>query len=390
MNQIIEKNRKLYFMKTRINQLTAGISLSLLILLAACGGTVDKKAELDKLKNQHDQIADQIKKLEAELKLTDSSSVKYTDVMITDVQATEFNHYIEVQGKVDGEDNVAVAPQMPGVVTAVYVREGAAVRKGQVLAQLDDNVIQQQIAGVNQQLAFATNLFNKQKSLWDQKIGSEVQFLTAKNSKESLEKNLATLQQQLEMYKIKSPINGTVEEVGVKVGQMAAAGAQPVFRVVNFSTAKILADIAEVYAPKIKPGNDVLVYFPDFNEEIKSSIRFSSKYINPTNRTFQIEVRLGPGKVDYRANMIAVVKINDYHNNKALVLPVNIVKESQDGKFLFLAKEEGGKTIARKQKVEVGQIYNGLAEITSGLNAGDKVISTGFNSLVEGQPIKVK
>lgn len=377
-------------MKTRINKINVIVSLSLLILLAACSSAVDKKAELDKLKKQHDQLADQIKKLETELNLSDTTTAKYVDVMVTDVQTSEFDHYIEVQGKVDGEDNVAVAPQMPGVVTAVYVKEGDIVRKGQVLAQLDDNVLQQQISGINQQLAFATNLYTKQKSLWDQKIGSEVQYLTAKNTKESLEKNLATLQQQQEMYKIKAPINGSVEEVGVKVGQMAAAGVQPVFRVVNFSSAKILADIAEVYAPKVKPGNNVLIYFPDFNEEMKSTIRFSSKYINPTNRTFQIEVRLGKGKVDYRANMIAVVKINDYHNAKALVLPVNLIKDSQDGKYLLLAKEEGGKTIARKQKVEVGQIYNGLAEVKAGLSIGDKVISTGFNSLVDGQLIKVK
>jgi len=345
---------------------------------------------LDKLKKQHDQIADQIKKLEGELKITDSTSFKFTDVMITDVQPSEFNHYIEVQGKVDGQDNVAVAPQMPGVVTSVYVKEGDAVHKGQVLAQLDDNVIQQQIAGVKQQLDFATNLFMKQKSLWDQKIGSEIQFLTAKNNKESLEKNIATLHQQLEMYKIKAPINGTVEEVGVKIGQMASAGATPVFRVVNFSSVKIVADIAEVYAPKVKIGNEVLVFFPDFNQELKSKINFSSKYINPSSRTFQVEIHLGASKVEYRANMIAVVKINDYQNKKALVLPINLIKDSPEGKYLFVSREEAGKTVAHKQKVEIGQTYNGLAEITSGLQAGDKVISTGFNSLVEGQPLSIK
>ena len=374
-------------MKTKIKSI---IVLALVIIAAACSSTVDKKAELDKLKKQHDQIAEQIKKLESELKVNDSTSTKLTDVMVTEVQPSEFNHYIEVQGKVDGQDNVAVAPQMPGVVTAVYVKEGDVVRKGQVLAQLDDNVIQQQIAGVKQQLDFATSLYLKQKSLWDQQIGSEVQYLTAKNNKESLEKNLATLHQQVEMYKIKAPINGTVEEVGVKVGQMAAAGATPVFRVVNFSSAKIMADIAEVYAPKVKVGNDVLIFFPDFNQELKSKIIFSSKYINPTNRSFQIEIHLGASKVEYRANMIAVVKINDYRNPKALVLPVNLVKDSQEGKYIYVSHEEAGKTIAHKQKVEVGQIYNGLAEITSGLQVGDKVISTGFNSLVEGQPLSLK
>jgi RND family efflux transporter MFP subunit len=375
-------------MKTKI--LNISLILSFLIFVAACSSTVDKKAELDKLKKQHDQIADQIKKLESELKVTDSTSIKFTDVMVTEVQPSEFNHYIEVQGKVDGQDNVAVAPQMPGVVTAVYVKEGDAVRKGQVLAQLDDNVIQQQIAGVKQQLDFATNLFVKQKSLWDQQIGSEIQYLSAKNNKETFEKNLATLHQQVEMYKIKAPINGTIEEVGVKVGQMASAGATPVFRVVNFSSVKIVADIAEVYAPKVKVGNEVLVFFPDFNQEIKSKINFSSKYINPSNRSFQVEIRLGASKIEYRANMIAVVKINDYRNLKALVLPVNLVKDSPDGKYLYVAREEAGKTVAHKQKVELGQTYNGLAEITSGLQVGDKIISTGFNSLVEGQPLSIK
>ncbi len=366
------------------------IVLALVIIAFACSNTGNKKAELVKLKKQHDELAEQIKKLESELKVSDSTSIKFTDVMVTELQPSEFNHYIEVQGKVDGQDNVAVAPQMPGVVTSVYVKEGDAVRKGQVLAQLDDNVIQQQIAGVNQQLEFATNLFAKQKSLWDQQIGSEVQYLTAKNNKESLEKNIATLRQQVEMYKIKAPINGTIEEVGVKVGQMAASGATPVFRVVNFSSVKVMADIAEVYAPKVKVGNDVLVFFPDFNQEIKSKIVFSSKYINPSNRSFQVEIHLGASKVEYRANMIAVVKINDYQNLKALVLPVNLVKDSPDGKYLYVAKEEGGKSVAHKQKVELGQTYNGLAEIISGVQAGDKIISTGFNSLVEGQPLSIK
>jgi len=366
------------------------MGIGIAAFIASCSSTVDKKAELDKLKKQRDQISEQIRLLESELKLTDSSSVKLTDVKITEVQVSEFSHYLEVQGKVDGEDNVAVAPQMPGVVTAVYVKEGAAVKKGQVLAQLDDNVLKQQIAGLQQQLDFATNLYNKQKSLWDQKIGSEVQYLSARNNKESLEKNMATLREQLEMYKIKSPINGTIEEVGVKVGQMASAGMLPVFRVVNFSSAKVLADVAEVYAARIKPGNDVRVYFPDFNEEIASKIGFTSKYINPTNRTFQVEIRLGPGKVDYRANMIAVVRIRDYFQKEAVVLPVNLVKESQSGKYVFVASQESGKWFARKKMIELGQTYNGLAEIKSGIGAGEKVISTGFNSLVEGQPIVIK
>jgi RND family efflux transporter MFP subunit len=378
-------------MKTTQKQLTNILVLSILILLTSCGSSpVDKKSELEKLKQQHDQLSEQIRKLEAELSINDSSTVKMADVMITEVKAVEFNHYVEVQGSVDGEDNVAISPQLPGIVTAVYVKEGNAVKKGQILAQLDDNVLKQQISGLNQQLDFATNLYEKQKSLWEKKIGSEVQYLSAKNNKESLEKSLATLQEQIELYRIKSPINGTIEEVGVKVGQMAAPGIMPAFRIVNFANAKIKADVAEVYAARIKPGNEVLIYFPDFNEEVSARIGFTSKYINPTNRTFQVEMRLGPGKVDYRANMIAIVKIKDYNNKNAIVLPVNQIKDSPKGKFVFTASEESGKMITRKKLVEVGQNYNGLAEVVSGINPGDKVITTGFNSLIEGQPIRIK
>jgi RND family efflux transporter MFP subunit len=310
-------------------------------------------------------------------------------VVVTDVQPGQFDHYIEVQGKVDGEDNIAVSAEMAGSVIQVFVKEGDRITRGQTLAQIDNSMIQKQIEAVKQQLDFATTVYEKQKKLWDQKIGSEIQYLTAKNNKESLEKNLATINNQMSMTRIKSPINGTVEEVNLKVGQMAQPGA-PAFRVVNFSTVKIMADIAEVYAAKVKTGNSVKLFFPDFGKEVNSSVRFSSKYINPVNRTFSVEMRLGPTPgVEYRANMLAVVKINDYSKRDAISLPINLVQDSPSGKYVVLAVTENGKTIARRQKVELGQNYNGLTEITSGLKQGDKVISSGYNSLVEGQLLKV-
>ena len=191
------------------------------------------------------------------------------------------------------------------------------------------------------------------------------------------------------MYKIKSPINGTVEEVNLKVGQMAAAGVLPSFRVVNFSSVKVYADIAESYAPKVKAGNKAIIYFPDYKKEIPATVNFSSRYINPTNRTFQIEARLAPGSLDYRANMIALVRINDYHAEKAVVLPVNAIKETVQGKFVFVAETVNGKTVARKKSIEVGQTYNGMAEVISGLSEGDKVITTGQNGLTEGQAVTI-
>jgi RND family efflux transporter MFP subunit len=190
------------------------------------------------------------------------------------------------------------------------------------------------------------------------------------------------------MTRIKSPINGSVEEVNLKIGQMASPGL-PAVRVVNFSTVKVVAEIAEAYGAKVKPGNKVIVFFPDFNIEIPSQIRFTSKYINPTNRTFNTEVRLGPSKVEYRANMMAVVKINDYSNPSAFTVPVTVIRETQSGKYIYVAKEENGKLVARRLPVIIGNAYNGLTEITSGITAGDKIITTGFNSLMDGELIQV-
>ena len=363
--------------------------LVLVVVAVACSKPADKKSELAKLKKEHDELAIKIKALETEIQANDSTSeIKTTSVSITEAKQSEFNHYLEVQGKVDGEDNIAVTAQMAGSITAVYVKEGDAVRKGQVLAQIDNNVMQQQVASMKQQLEFVTNLYIKQKALWDKQIGSEVQYLTSKNNKENLEKSLATLNDQVEMTRIKSPINGTVEEVNLKVGQMASPGL-PAVRVVNFSTAKVVAEIAEAYAPRIKPGNKVIVFFPDFNSEINSQIRFTSKYINPVNRTFLCEVRLGPSSVEYRANMMAVVKINDYQNPSAYTVPVTLVRETQAGKYIYVVREEKGKLVARRLPVTVGNIYNGLAEITKGIAAGEKIITTGFNSLIDGELIKV-
>ena len=365
------------------------IFLMLLLLAVACSKPADKKSELAKLKKEHDELAIKIKALETELQVNDSTKVsKVTSVSVTEAKATEFNHFLEVQGKVDGEDNIAISAQVPGSITAIYVKEGDPVRKGQVLAQIDNTVMLQQIASTKQQLEFAESMFLKQKALWDQQIGSEVQYLTSKNTKENLEKALATLHDQLEMTRIKSPINGSVEEVNLKLGQMASPGL-PAIRVVNFSTVKVVAEIAEAYAPKIKPGDKVVVFFPDFNTEINSQIRFTSKYINPVNRTFISEVHLGPSKVDYRANMMAVVKINDYRNASTFTVPVTLIRDTQSGKYIYIAKEESGKLVAKRLPVTVGSIYNGLAEITSGITAGDKIITTGFNNLIDGELIQV-
>jgi membrane fusion protein (multidrug efflux system) len=281
------------------------------LLIISCGS--DKKSKLEKLKKQHDEIAEQIKVLEKEIAKDEGKGIeKIADVLVTDIKLTEFNHYLEVQGKIDGDENVAVSPKLVGVVTAVNVTEGQEVSKGQVLATLDDAVYRQSIVTLDSTLIFVTNLYNKQKRLWDQKIGSEVQYLTAKSNKEAVENNIKSLKEQLDMTKIVSPINGTIEEIPIKVGQSVTPGYTTAFRVVNLSKIKVVAEIAEAYAAKLKTGNEVIIKFPDLDKEITSKISFASKYINAINRTFTCEVDLDNTNEAYRANMIAVIKINDY------------------------------------------------------------------------------
>ena len=366
------------------------IIISILFTIVACKSG-DKKAQLEKLKTQRDKLTEQITKLQEEIAKegTDSTTQKIAIVGVAEVKAQEFNHFIEVQGKIDGEDNVAVAPKMSGSITKVFVKEGDIVKAGQILAQIDDAVLRQSIDEVQTQLNFAVVMYNKQKNLWDKKIGSEVQYLSAKNNKEALEKKMKTLNEQMDMTKITAPINGSIEEVLVTVGQVAIPGVLPAFRLVNFSVVKVTADVAEAYSPRVKKGDKVYIRFPDFNNDIESNITFTSKYINPTNRTFTIESRLSPGKMEFRANMIAVVKINDYKSANAFVLPVSVIQKDTKGEYVYVQESNGKDVVAKKRVVKSGQNYNGLAEVVDGLKAGDKVIVTGFQNLEDGQIIKL-
>jgi RND family efflux transporter MFP subunit len=364
--------------------------LSIIIAVVACKNG-DKKSQLDKLKSERDKLTEQINNLQLEIakEKGDTNNLNIAVVGVAEVKMQEFNHFIEVQGKIDGEANVALAPKMAGIITKVFVKEGDVVKAGQILAQIDDAVLRQSMDELQTQLSFANNVYVKQKNLWDKKIGSEIQYLTAKNNKEGLENKMKTVKEQMEMSRIIAPINGSIEEVLVKVGQLAAPGVLPAFRLVNFSTVKVTADVAEAYSPKVKKGDRVYIRFPDFDDEIESSITFSSKYINPTNRTFTVESRLNPGKLEFRANMIAVVKINDYKNSNAVVLPVSVIQKGTKGEYVYIQNTDGKNMIAKKIEVKSGQNYNGMTEVIEGLKAGDKVIVTGYQNLEDGQIIKL-
>lgn len=361
----------------------------MILFLFACGSKEgDKKVRLEQLKKEHEKITQEILSLEKEL--NPLGYVSATRVNIQMIKKQTFQHYIEVQGRIDGNENIGVSPRnQGGVVTKILVKEGDYVTKGQVLAELDADVLKQQMKDLENRLAFATDIFTRQKTLWDQKIGSEVQYLKAKNDMESAQNGINTLQDQIKMSVITAPINGNVEDIPIKVGQMSSSASPiPAFRIVNFSKAKALADVGEAYSAKVKTGDPVKIFLPDFNEELEQRVTFASKYINPTNRTFLVEVELPVNNITYRANMIAVLRIKDYDNPATICIPQNYIQNSRDeGQFVFIASEENGKKIARKRIVVPFISFNGLTEIVSGLNEGDRIITAGYKDLYDGQPI---
>ena len=362
---------------------------ALIAFLVSCNATTDKKAELEKLKAQKEQLSAQIAKLETEINPEgEKAAMKAVSVKVTPSVECVFNHYIQVQGTVDGDQNIAVSPQMPGIVTAVYVTEGSQVKKGQVLADLDAQVLKQSLEEVNTQLELATSVFAKQSALWDKKIGSEMQYLQAKAGKESLEQRVNTIKEQMKLARILSPISGTVESVPLRVGQMASPGLPTsTIRVINMNVAKISADVAETYASSIKDGNAALVSFPDLGKEIETKLNFTSRFIDPTNRTFKVECKVSSKDVELRANMIAYIKIKDYTNEKAFCIPVNYVQSNQDGKFIYVAKQNGNEWTAERKMIKTGMDYNGIIEILEGITPGENIITSGFQNLNGGEKV---
>ncbi len=365
------------------------ILLSIASVLAACGENAgsDKKAELDKLKKEHAALNDKIAKLEAEIaKENPEGNQKVKFVNIDTVVAADFVHYVEVQGRVESDQNINILPKAMGTVTSVMADVGDQVKKGQVLATIDDAIIRKSIDELNVRLDFATTLYNKQKNLWDQKIGTEVQFLQAKSNKESLEKALSTAKEQLDMTLIKSTIDGVVDLADIKVGEIAS-NMKPAFRVVNFNKLKATGELAETYLNTVGTGDQVIVNFPDLNKEISTKLNFAARTINPVSRTFKVEVKL-EGKSEYRPNMLSVLKIVDYKASNAITVPMNIVQNDQSGAYVYIAQMENGKMVAKKNAIVIGKIYKGTAEVISGIKSGDQIITLGYQDLNEGDLIK--
>jgi RND family efflux transporter MFP subunit len=353
-------------------------------IVVACG-TPDKKAELEKLRTQKAALETKIAVLEEELAKSDTTKEKLVDVVAMSLTPQTFKTYIEVQGRIDADENVSLSSEMPGTLTKINVKVGDEVSKGQVLAETDARAIQQQISDLQTNAELVNQLYEKQKALWDQKIGTEVQFLQAKTQKESMERKLLTLQEQVRMTKIISPINGTIDAVNVKIGQAIAPGI-PAINVINFSNLKVKADVAESYSNRVKIGNEVQVIFPDMKDSINSKVNYASRAISNLTRTFGVEVLLDNSK-EYHPNMVAKLKINDYQSaTPKIVLPVKFIQKGTNESFVLLVVN--GKVV--KNVIKISHEYNGLAEISEGLKEGDLLITEGYDLINEGDNVNVK
>jgi membrane fusion protein (multidrug efflux system) len=392
-NNIINTKQNLKQLLTNLMKRHILIITAVATLLASCGGEKKdgiegKKAELTKLKTEQVENEKKIKALEIEIaKLDPTKTVeaKVKPVAIDTLDAATFRHYVELQGTVDAKNNVLVTPKTGGVITAMYVREGDFVKAGSVIGKIDNSILTESIEELKTQQSLANTLFEKQKNLWDQKIGTELQYLQAKNNKESLERKLSTLNTQLAQSSIVSPMAGVVDVVNVKVGEMASPGVG-VVRVVNLSNLKVSAKVSDTYSSSVKKGDEVIVKFPDLKKEFKARVTFVSTTVDPLSRTFTIEANL-PSDNAIKPNMMAQVQINDATSKNALAIDQNYVQSTEKGNVVYVAVAEGNKKVAKAREVKTGLSYNGKVEILSGLTAGDQLITLGYQEVSDGQPI---
>ncbi len=363
----------------------------LVAIFAACSSKPESKtAQLETMKKEQAELSRKIESLEKEVAKENPGAVKkekMKDVNVVSLASRSFDHYIQTQGSIVAIDNIQMSAKSAGVVTFVYTREGESVGQGQIMAQIDNSLIARGIDELKANLSLANTVYERQKNLWEQKIGTEIQYLQAKNSKESLERRLATMQEQNEMTKIKAPISGTIDAVNIKVGENVAPG-MPVFRLVNTNNLKASAAISEAFVTNVQKGNKAIVTFPDLDKTITANVSFVGRSIDPLTRSFPLEIKL-PSAQFLRPNMTAVLRIVFRTEPNALCVPVNVVQEINGEKVVYTAESDGNKLVARKHVVEVDGVYGSTAQIKKGLKVGDQIITVGYQGLSDGELIKL-
>ena len=310
-------------------------------------------------------------------------------VSVATLKDTVFNHYLDIQGSIDTKENILIQPEMPGTLIALNVKAGQRVSKGQLLARVDDGGSSQQVASLETQYQLAKTTFERQKNLWNQKIGSEIQYLQAQTQMLSLQRSVAQAKAMLSKTEIRAPFSGTIDEVFVEKGQVVSASPQGLMRIVNLNNMYVSTSVPESYIGKLKVGTQVDVFLTSLNKNYKGKVRQIGNFINPNNRSFGIEVSIPNPENLLRPNQVAKLKVIDYTVKNAIVVPSNIIQEDGKGnQFVFVASNSNGKTAtAKKAMVTTGKSSDNVTEILSGLSANDIIVIEGVNTISEGMKL---
>jgi len=375
-----------------------------LITLVSCGGdnqsvdAVIDSGDMTAIKAKRAEMNKQQRELKAEIdklnQYIDTHEKKERPALVTAevIKDTLFKHYVEVQGNVETDQNVVLNAEYSGVLTNVYVKEGQRVSKGQRLAKIDDGGLSSQVAQQEAQMALAQTTFERQQRLWEQKIGSEIQFLQAKTNYESAKNVTQQLRSQLSKTVITAPFSGVVDEIISDPGQVVVPGQTPIIRLVNLSNMYVKASIPETYLTNIKKGTQVKVNLASINEEFTGTVRQVSNYINPNNRSFDIQIEIPNKDGLVKPNLIATVNVNDYSAENVITVPENILQENAAGEtiaYLYQAVNDSV-GVAKRVLLETGLSYENHTEVKSGLKKGDTIIKEGAKTLRDGQKVTIK
>ncbi len=374
--------------------------LFLALFLLACGGAgtgeneipedLDaQRAMLKEKRAELNELTRLVTDLESRVEAADPTTRPAVLVTVQPVAKGAFNAYIKVQGNVEADDLFDVTAEIGGRILQMRAEEGDAVQRGQLIAILDDEQIEKQIAELETSLSLATTVYERQKGLWDQNIGSEIQFLEAKSNKERLEKNLELLKIQRKKAKVYAPATGVVDRVVLKSGELAAPGV-PIIQILNTQKLKVTADVPERYLGTVKKGDKLKIIFPALAEEQTAMVTLIGRTIDPANRTFKIELDINSKDNRIKPNLLAEVSLRNYEQENAVMIPLDQLQQEVDGtEFVFVADSTAEGTIARKVVVKTGQAYGGQIIITEGLQGGEQLVIDGARGLAEETPLKI-
>ena len=379
--------------------------LAISILLLSCGEGKKNSLEnilasdnLLQLREKRGEVDAKKLELESQLKLIDDrilelDTIKKLPLVTTvKVEAQNFIHYLELQGNVQTKQNLVIYPEMGGILEHVYVKEGQRVTKGQLLAKLDDGGLSQQLAQLQIQTDLAKTTFDRQERLWNQKIGSEIQYLQAKSSFEAQQKLVNQVKSQLSKTNVTAPFTGIVDDVITNQGSVVAPGQTPIIRIINLDNMYIETEVPESYISNVSVNKAVIVEIPILGKTIEGIIRQASNYINPANRTFKIEIAVPNKDGAIKPNLTAKLKINDYTNANAMLIPQSIISENAEGEqYIYLVNNKNTEDEATAQRfvITTGRTQGDVIEVLTGLSDNVEIINEGARSVQDGQLVKI-